>query len=65
MTDIFDAQRSREEAARQLEDPRRLMDVEDEDGEVLLEFFKTYDAHTGTRFRPTSMTVRPAARWKA
>ena len=45
MTDIFDAPLSRDEAARQLEDLRRLVDVEDEDGLVLLEFFKTYDAH--------------------
>ena len=45
MTDILDAPLSRDEAARQLEDLRRLVDVEDEDGLVLLEFFKTYDAH--------------------
>ena len=45
VTDIFDAPLSRDEAARQLEDLRRLVDVEDEDGLVLLEFFKTYDAH--------------------
>ena len=45
VTDIFDAPLSRAEAASQLEDLRRLMDVEDEDGVVLLEFFKTYDAH--------------------
>ena len=45
MTDIFDAPLSRAETASQLEDLRRLMDVEDEDGVVLLEFFKTYDAH--------------------
>ena len=45
MTDIFDTRQSREEAAAQFEQLRELLDVDDEDNSVLLEFFKTYDEH--------------------
>lgn len=45
VTDIFDTQQSREEAAAQFEQLREMLDVDDEDNSVLLEFFKTYDQH--------------------
>lgn len=45
VTDIFDAPQSREEAAAGFEQLRELLDEDDEDGSVLLEFFKTYDQH--------------------
>lgn len=45
VTDIFDAKQSRGEAAAQFEELRALLDADDEDNAVLLEFFKTYDEH--------------------
>ncbi len=45
LTEIFDQAASRSEAARRFEEFRALMDPEDEDNQVLLEFFATYDAH--------------------
>ena len=45
VTDIFDAPLSRAEAARQSEDLRQLMVVDDEDGAVLLEVSNNYDKH--------------------
>ena len=45
ITNIFDHAASREEAAQQLEDLRAQMDPDDEDNQILLEFFATYDEH--------------------
>lgn len=45
VTDIFDAKQSRAPAAAQLEQLREMLDPDDEENAVLLEFFKTYDEH--------------------
>ena len=45
VTEIFDTAAHRAEAAAQLEELRSLLDPEDEDDRVLLEFFVTYDQH--------------------
>lgn len=45
VTDIFDAKVSREEAAARLAELRALLDPDDEEAAVLLEFFNTYDEH--------------------
>ena len=45
ITNIFDHAASREEAAQQLEELRAQMDPDDEDNQILLEFFATYDEH--------------------
>jgi len=45
LTEIFDTATSRAEAAERLEEFRSLLDPDDEDSQVLLEFFATYDAH--------------------
>lgn len=45
VTDIFEEKQPREEAAAQFEELRGLLDGDDEDNAVLLEFFRTYDEH--------------------
>lgn len=45
VTDIFDAKVSREKAAAQFAELRAMLDPDDEEGAVLLEFFNTYDEH--------------------
>jgi transposase len=45
ITGVFDRPRSPAEAAAELEEWRGLLDPNDEDDAVLLEFFATYDAH--------------------
>ncbi len=45
LTEIFDTATSRAEAAQRFEEFRGLLDADDEDNQVLLEFFTTYDAH--------------------
>ncbi len=45
ITKIFDWPLTREEASDQFEDLRNQMNPDEADNQVLLEFFKTYDAH--------------------
>jgi transposase len=45
ITAIFDTASDRQDAARQFEEFRNLLDAEDEDQRELLKFFETYDAH--------------------